>query len=131
MVEFKKLKGFGLSVFMIGSSIVYSCTTDPGRDNQLSGMIVDSMTKEPIGQVSVLLQHQDSLTISGHYIEGAIANSEGVYSLAYEGDLEYCVLYFGMVGYKPKVVENLSVSKMPLDVELQIDIGEHVDFIPE
>lgn len=131
MVQFKKLKSFGLCVFMMGSSIVYSCTTDPGSDNQLSGKIVDSKTKEPIGQVSVLLQHKDSLTISGHYIEGAITNSEGVYSFTYERDLEDCVLYFGMVGYKPKVVKNLSVSKMPLDVELQNDTAEHVDFISE
>lgn len=110
---------------------VTSCTYNSDGDHHISGKIVDSKTKEPIGQVSVLLQHKDSLNISGHYIEGTIADSEGVYSLVYEGNLEDCVLYFGMVGYKPKVVENLSVSKMPLDVELQIDTTEHVDFIPE
>ncbi|MEB2787363.1 hypothetical protein [Algoriphagus persicinus] len=112
-------------------NIATSCTSNSDGDHHVSGKIVDSKTKEPIGQVSVLLQHKDPLNISGHFIEGAIANSEGVYSLAYEGNLEDCVLYFGMVGYKPKVVENLSVSKMPLDVELQIDTAEHVDFIPE
>ncbi|MEB2781114.1 hypothetical protein U3A58_11990 [Algoriphagus sp. C2-6-M1] len=39
--------------------------------------------------------------------------------------------YLGMVGYIPRIVDNIRSPEMPLDVELQIDTAEHVDFIPE
>lgn len=116
-----------LLIVAITSYAVFSCT---GKSH-LSGKIVDSKTKMPLEQVSVLLRHKDSLAISNHYLVGTIANSEGVYSLDYKGDLKYCVLYFGMVGYVPKIVNNILSFEMPLDVALEPDTAQHVDFIPK
>ncbi|MEP1956722.1 MAG: hypothetical protein ABJH64_02650 [Algoriphagus sp.] len=113
-------------VLTITLCVLFSCTSQ----NNISGMIVDSKTKEPIGQVSVLLKHRDSLDISSHYLEGTVSDGEGLYSIDYKGDIEDCVLYFGMVGFLPKIVDNLEPSRIPINVELEIDTAEHVDFIP-
>lgn len=61
-----------LLIVAITSYAVFSCT---GKSH-LSGKIVDSKTKIPLEQVSVLLRHKDSLAISNHYLVGTIANSE-------------------------------------------------------